>query len=221
MDNIEYVNSMGFLNLTEEQLEEYPISALEGDSLKASFLFDYYSLHNDDYEEGIYWTMIGAESGDKILEYNFAYILKDIYEDELRALFFFTKSAEKGSEAAGKALIQLQNDFNKRGYIFPKEKDLPLEINKNNVKLFSDIAKLGSQKAAKKLVEYYKRETSLCNRDKKIDRIEDEKSFIYWLRIGAQNNSKECMIEYATLLKQSSDKLDNIRSKFWIKKASK
>lgn len=32
MDNIEYVNSMGFLNLTEEQLEEYPISALEGDS---------------------------------------------------------------------------------------------------------------------------------------------------------------------------------------------
>ena len=55
MDNIEYVNSMGFLNLTEEQLEEYPISALEGDSLKASFLFDYYSLHNDDYEEGIYF----------------------------------------------------------------------------------------------------------------------------------------------------------------------
>ena len=50
-----YVNSMGFLNLTEKQLEEYPISALEGDSLKASFLFDYYSLHNDDYEEGIYF----------------------------------------------------------------------------------------------------------------------------------------------------------------------
>ena len=49
--------------------------------------------------------------------------------------------------------------------------------------------------------------------------LSDVEQIKYWLCIGAQNGSKECMKEYADLLRKSSNKNDNIRAGFWERKA--
>ena len=210
----EPMNSNDSLYLSETQIETYSVFALHGDSLKASYLNDFYALYENKISEGEYWIKIGAEAGDKTLEFNYACILKDIYNDELRALFYFNNAAEKGLDSA-KMMLK-----DKAGYSVPDENTLPLAVDKKNIKQFTDAAKLGSKEAAEKLVDYYKTKKIKMEKKVSIERMNMEDTFIYWIRIGAQNGNKECMRKYAELLKKSSDKYDNIRAEFWEKKAN-
>jgi len=201
------------LYLSDVQIETYSVLALRGDPLKASYLNDFFALYEDKISEGEYWIMIGAENGDKTLEFNYACTLKDIYNDKQRALFYFKNAAEKGLESA-KMLVK-----DKTEYSVPSENLLPLAVDKKNIKQFTNAAKLGSKKAAEKLIDYYRSQKIEMKKIDSVERMNKEDTFIYWLRIGAQNGSKECMKEYAELLRKSSDKYDNIRAEFWEKRS--
>ena len=208
------------LYLSKNQILEYSIEALKGDSVKSSYLYDYYALYDDNFIEGEYWLMIGAENGDETLEYSYACILKESHDDYFRAIFYLKKSSEKGNEAAKTMLQRLMKKIGINEEFKINENDFE-SINENNIHLFYNSAKSGSVEATEKLVQYYKTLNTLNITQSALERISDETSYIYWIRIGAQNGSKNCIKEYIELLQNSPDKNDNIRAEFWSTVAAK
>ncbi|MGN0739982.1 MAG: hypothetical protein ACI4LX_07410 [Treponema sp.] len=192
--------------LTEEELKKYVILALNGDLYAAYDLFNHYmSVPMQSKDEFLqktqYWAIIAAENDtygrNMYTLYSFNRYSNCI--SDTRSIFWLQKSARLKYKDSINEIERLQ---------IPIENNCNLDIPPHNFNLekYKKYAEFGNQIAAVSLVDYYK----------ELDNTEQIK---YWLRIGAQNGSKECMKEYAELLRKSSDKYDNIRAEFWEKKA--
>lgn len=214
MYGYEFISIDNDLKLTETQIIEYEKQGLSGDSLKCSILHDYYAIYLDKIDEGLYWLMVGAENGSIPLEYSYGYYLNN-YSDKFRAIFFLKKSSEQGNESA-KGLLSKNDET-----LYNLAKQFSIDyINDDNLDLFIKNAKLGNKNAALKLAQFYKTKSKKSVVES-IERVNDESSYIYWLRLGLQNGSEDCLIEYVNLLLQSTDINDNIRANFWKEKISK
>jgi hypothetical protein len=83
------------------------------------------------------------------------------------------------------------------------------EISEYEIELLIDYALRGGKKEACFLYEYY-------NNYK-----ENEKEALFWLRIGAQNDSARYQYEYGQYFLKSNKEEDRIRGRFWIRKSLK
>ena len=194
--------------LTEEEYKRNVIQALNGDLYTAYNLLEHHlSIPMQSKEEFVkktlYWAIISAENDTYGRNMYTLYSFNKTYNfiSDVRSIFWLRKSAQlkyKDSLEEIKLLkISIENENNQdiTTYDF-------------NLDEFKKCAESGNQYAVIELLKYYKT-------------TNDTEQINYWLRIGAQNGSKECMKEYAALLKQSTDEYDNIRAKFWEQKAKK
>ena len=154
-----------------------------------------------------YWTAIAAENDPTgRCQYNYyILIISEGYklDDYRRGVYWLNKSICLGYKVPNSCIESdscYKNEFDEEKFINPIK-------NESNLELYKEVALMGSGKAAYNLSLYYEKQ-------------HDQSQYMYWLQIGSQNGSKECMKEYAALLRKSSDKYDNIRAEFWEKKAT-
>jgi TPR repeat protein len=86
-----------------EQLTQYKVAAYAGSGTAANALSVFYSKAAPGGDAELYWTMIGAENGDAVAQYNLGtlYLRKDQGHYSLqRATYWLNKSAAQGSIAA-------------------------------------------------------------------------------------------------------------------------
>ena len=193
--------------LTDEEFEKNVPLALNGDLYASYNLFEHYisvSMQSKDefLQRTLYWAIIAAENdtyGRNIYTlYSFNRTFNFI--SNARSIFWLKKSAQLQYKDSLEEIARLKISIEDESNLDRTSKIFNLEEYKNS-------AESGNQYAAITLFNYYKKSGN-------------NEQIIYWLRIGAQNGSKECMKEYAALLRKSSDKYDNIRAEFWEKKAT-
>ena len=200
-------------DIDSDQLKEKELLALKGDASSADDLSFFYTFSedtadNENNKKINYWASIAAENDSTgRCQYNY-YVLITSEPFKLdnfkRGLYWLYKSSEIGYKNAKDDVFfkkdssdwfEFSNDI-----LFKKQIE-----NKKELSDYEEAAICGSGNAALNLYKYY-----LWNNDK---------SYNYWLRIGAQNGNKECMRKYAEFLRKSSDKYDNIRAEFWEKRS--
>ncbi len=206
-DSETYVDTGTEAILSEDEYGEKIIQALNGDLYAAYDLFEHHlSVPVNSKEEFLqqtsYWAIIAAENDtygrNMYTLYSFNRTFNCISEN--RSLFWLQKSAQlkyKDSLEEIKLLkksIKNKKDLNSLSKIF-------------NLEEYKNSAEFGNQHAVIELLNYYKK-------------TDNKAEIKYWLQIGAQNGNKDCMKEYAAILKQSGDEYDSIRAKFWEKKAA-
>lgn len=180
--------------------------ALEGDAESAHELsvFYEYSYNNLDdlykYEKAEFWLAIAAEndSDGYYMKELASYLISINPNHNTRGLYWLYKSSEKGYDKAKSAIEKIYYKYN---FSFADDSDYT-DFDTEKIEVYKEGALRGSSQAALFLANYYKE-------------CVDEEQMIYWLRIGAQNGSKECMKKYAEVLSQGSDKNDIIRAEFW------
>lgn len=88
---------------TAEQLTQYKVAAYAGSGTAANALSVFYAKAAPDGEAELYWTMIGAENGDAVAQFNLAtlYLQKERGHYSLqRAKYWLNQSASQGSVQA-------------------------------------------------------------------------------------------------------------------------
>lgn len=200
--------------LTEEELTQFSISSLYGELKYDNQLCLYYDLYLFDADEAAYWYMVGYENGDLTAAYTLGQYYS--YSNKYRAFYLLKLCAENGIEDAKIVLKEEKLNFSQID-----SNNYNSMVTSENIQFFKEGAYLGSKKAAIKLAEYYKTNNSEYVLSNTIERCIDEYSYIYWLRIGAQNGNQECIKQYYELLKTSKNEYDNIRAQFWERKIEK
>ncbi len=195
--------------IQNNELKENELLALKGDAESADDLSFFYTFSEENQKEKIqYWASIAAENDSTgRCQYNyFVLITSDVYklDDFKRGLFWLYKSSLMNYKNASKNIY-----FKKDDPVWFEFADNSLFVkpitDESDIDSYKNAAICGSGNAALRLLELYNNQN-------------DSQLYEYWLRIGAQNGSKECMKKYAEILKQSTDKYDNIRAEFWEKK---
>ena len=185
-------------------------AALKGNAKVSNELSQYFEYSNDtkaadNRDKTLYWLLIAAENdttGFYMKELS-SYLISTNPKKKSRGLYWLYLSAQYGQDDAKKDIENIYHE-----YIFYLANDSDVSENNNSdITVLTELSIHGSGKASLLLAYSYKNKNDYDN-------------YKYWLRIGAQNGSKECMKEYAELLRKSSDKYDNIRAEFWEKKAT-
>lgn len=195
--------------IQNNELKEKELLALKGDAESADDLSFFYTFSEEIQKEKIqYWASIAAENDSTgRCQYNyFVLITSDVYklDDFKRGLFWLYKSSQLNYKNAIDSIYLKKDD--PLWFSFADDTLFRIPIsNETEIETYKEAAICGSGNAALRLSEIYKKQ-------------EDKKQYEYWLRIGAQNGSKECMKEYVAMLRESSDEYDNIRAEFWEKK---
>lgn len=205
-------NSITFIDegtegvLSDEEYDRNVYLALNGDQYAAYNLFEHYlSIHLESKEEflrnALYWATIAGENDTYGRNMYVLYSFNRTYNfiSDARAIFWLQKSAELKYEDALREIERME---------IPSPDDCGINkiICGNNVKEYIECAESGDQYASTELVRYY--------RD-----LNDDSQAEHWLRIGSQNGNKECMKNYADVLRKSNDSKDKIRATFWENKA--
>lgn len=210
------VSTLCFANspfdIKQGKMKSMTDAALRGNARAANDLSLYYEYsHNITAEANkddmvLYWLLIAAENdttGFYMKELS-SYLISTNPKAIDRGLYWLYLSSEKGNKDAAEDIKNVYNNYN---FEFADDSDYSDEI-KNNIEDLMLGALHGSGKAALYLYTHFYSMNKIVQAE-------------YWIRIGAQNGSKECMKKYAILLKQSSDTYDNMRSKFWEKRSVK
>ena len=184
-------------------------AALKGNAKVANELSQYFEYSKDskaveNRDMALYWLLIAAENDTAgfYMKDLSSYLISSNQKNHSRGFFWLYLSAKNGHDDAKKDIESIYHE-----YIFYLANDSDLsENNISDIAMLTELSIHGSGKAALLLAYYYKKKNDYDN-------------YKYWLRIGAQNGSKECMKEYADLLRKSSDKYDNIRAEFWEKRS--
>ena len=149
-----------------------------------------------------------------VVRYQYLIFLCEQYEKEEKVIPFIIETYEK--------LHKKFADFN-----FSNDNLEYDDVTNENYQYFHDKAFSGSGVAALKIAQFYEGQSSQnyysgCKRLLDIGskyNPDEENLPVFWYRIGSQNGNKECMKEYADILKQSKDKYDKLRAKFWEEKS--
>ena len=198
-------------DIEKSELEIKITAALKGNAKSANELSLYYEFsHNvvDENKENmtLFWLLIAAENdtdGFYMKELS-SYLISTNPKSKDRGLYWLYLSAKLGNKESKKDIKNIYSNYN---FEFYDDSDFSNEINISKEALIYG-ALHGSGKAALQLSAYFKT-------------MNDMIQYKYWLRIGAQNGNKECMKQYAALLRQSADEYDKIRAEFWEKKLAK
>lgn len=220
-----FANDLFYLDAPEIVIKEK--EALRGNPEAANELSLFYefsnSAHNDDerYEKASYWILIAGENdvnGFYMRELSTDIICKSPNKLKTRGLYWLYLSAAREDRFATEDIEKNHNEYN---FSFANDSDYE-QFNKDNLDFYKDGALRGSPTAALYLANYLEGNRGVSKlMSEPIEMISDKSSYIYWLRIGAQNGSKECMRKYASILRNSTYKNDNIRAEFWEEKAGK
>lgn len=206
--------------VNNDNLLNYKIKALSGNSDAMQRILDYYRFEVYNVEDLEFWELIAAENGEEYSAYSYSFFCYFEKKITIRGIFWLMKDGNNISEIEQSCEL-LEKDI-PLDYLNSENSDI--EVNDiSDYELLKIYALKGNPEAAYKLYFLSKTQGS-CDYVLRIGAFfsktkEWENSKIYWLRIGAQNGSIECMREYSKILKKSSNKLDNIRSEFWEKKS--
>lgn len=95
---------------TAEQLTQYKVAAYAGSGTAANALSVFYAKAAPAGDAELYWTMIGAENGDAVAQFNLAtlYLLKERgHYSVQRANYWLRRSANQGNPHAVRMLDEL------------------------------------------------------------------------------------------------------------------
>ena len=200
--------------LSGKDLSELTKTGLAGDIYDGICVFNYYAYSVFDINKKNEWIEFLAEEDFAFFEWELSRKLINSEEDnnsKIRALYWIF-SAEKDGENNAKIFIkkeklEIESPYPQLGKdIYKKENNKVLDY---EIEVLTDYALRGGKQEACFLYEYYKKYK------------QDEAKVIYWLRIGAQNNSAKCQYEYSKYLLSQNDEYNKIRGRFWIRKAAK
>ena len=203
--------------VNKENIVDLQYQALTGNSDSLLKVLDYFRFWNYNREKVEFWELIDAEDGERFSAYN------------------YSNHCYSGSRVSSRAAFWLLKDRQERDsnsmdpYVSPEMKAFlesldPESLSANvdsisDVDVLKDYAFKGNRDAAYKLSKLCgdeDRHQSLLKIGAVFAKSEYwENSRCFWLRIGAQNGSKECIREYIELLKNSTDTFDNARAVFW------
>jgi TPR repeat protein len=98
--------------LSSDQVKKLTASALNGSSVAAIKLANYYSSYHIDLEKGRYWAIIAAENGGPDGELWAWSYLHDSTDplDNIRSLYWLRKAADSGSVRAQKKLKSMESE---------------------------------------------------------------------------------------------------------------
>lgn len=196
--------SEGILEI--EELEKNITLALNGDQYAAYNIFEHYmsvpmESKKEFLQKTLYWAIIAAENDtygrNMYTLYSFNKTFNCISDE--RSFFWLLRSVRLNYKDSLDEIKQLEISTEDMS-------NVDLSSHKFNFVEYKKYAESGNQYATLSLINYFKN-------------LSDVEQIKYWLCIGAQNGSKECMKEYADLLRKSSNKNDNIRAGFWERKA--
>jgi TPR repeat protein len=199
--------------ISESLLEQKEIEAMNGNAKVADEIADHFWLGKMDYPAALYWLGIGAENGHLesyrglviLLSLNKNYGSRSLYWlHRMMIANYRSRDVLNLIEQLGLSVVDIQ----------PPDDDLfsftatPVFFSDEEIIYYEEGALCGSGRAALILANYY--------REVSIDLSLSE----YWYQIGAQNGNVECYYQLSHCLKNSSNKLKNIRSLFWLKRAA-
>jgi len=214
--------------ISERELPQKIINALNGDPELAEAVRFHYSQWIHDHVEAFKWDHIGAENGSFELRRRLASILLE-YNIDVLQIFQNPTMSDIEVETKTRGIFWLytlvKNNYklestipwlNRHGFtletasppsddLFPNEYIHLTEIEISNCKTG---ALQGNRKAALLLGKYYS--------EVEIDKELSE----YWFRIGAQNGSPECMYYLGQIMLIKDDELKQVRGRFWIEQAA-
>ena len=100
------INANGALFLEEKEIVDLSEKAKKGDSEAALSLGSYYSMIEYDRDRAAEWYKQGADNGNAVCQYNYAFYLLDISDEKNRdeATTYLLKAAEAGYLPAKKKL---------------------------------------------------------------------------------------------------------------------
>lgn len=226
--NLMSVNSFS-PRITDVEIGNLEIKALKGDYKAAMKLADFYGIDKQDLHAQKFWNCIFFENNNEAGSWNFA---NTNYSGKLGNIRFqylvFLSESYRKEKRINTYVEQEYEQFHKKyeSFSFVSDDNVWEEITDTNIDDFQLNAYSGSGVAAWKLAQYYKTRN---NKDTKvtysrildfaIEATEDgECTYLYWIRIGAQNGNPKCIEEYTKILKESSDEFDNKRAEFWCNK---
>ena len=109
--NKEKVVRMGEVyNLCDSEVKVLETKALRGSGESAFRLSLYYDVYKRDLKEATFWTMIAAENGHRMGEYNYGFRLNEESDprERMRAEFWLKRAAAKGVKEAKDLLKELK-----------------------------------------------------------------------------------------------------------------
>ncbi|MCL2722652.1 MAG: hypothetical protein FWD47_15090 [Treponema sp.] len=189
---------------------ELSILALSGDIQSANKIATHYGIAERNDEKMYKWYLINSENNDSQSQYSI-WSYRNLFHDDFildyeRRLFWLFQSRKNDNEFA---LNYISYEYIINECMFIKEiqykEKIDIVIDNNNLNSLEIRAMRGNGIISLKLAEYY-------------EQINNEK-MVFWLRIGAQNGNKECMIKYGNYLINKNDELNIIRGEFWLQKS--
>ena len=197
--------------------------ALSGNFDAAMTLSDYYGVDLQDVVTQEFWNCICFENNPIKGSWNFVHInyMEDGKSKRYQYLIFLCEQYKRTNAFRIKKYEELHKKF--AGFNFSNDNLEYGDVTNENYQYFHDKAFSGSGVAALKIAQFYEGQSSQnyysgCKRLLDIGskyNPDEENLPVFWYRIGAQNGNKECMKNYAEILKRSNDKYDRLRAKFW------
>jgi TPR repeat protein len=197
--------------ISDNEIPQKEIDALNGDPDAAFCLALHYGYGMNDIDKNFKWLTIGAENGHLESIYGLTVFINTIndYRLYVRGIFWLYQLARRGYRETEARLIKL-------GYSLdtatpPVDSlfcDNYAQFTKTELEQCENGALKGSNKAAFLLGKYYGEIQGDINLSK------------YWYRIGAQNGSPECQNILGQMLSGDENEFDQIRGKFWLKRAN-
>jgi TPR repeat protein len=195
--------------IPENELPQKILNALAGDPVSSSALARHYSYGRYNYNESLYWHIIGTENGNFETQYGLVYHFLYTNNDEMKTRgIFWLYMLAKDDYRETRGLLEVI------GYSLdtarpPDDENFSndyLQLSETEIVLCKKGALQGNKKAAQLLGKYY-------------EKIEINRELSkYWYRIGTQNGDIECQYILSQILLAEDDELAQIRGLFWMKK---
>jgi hypothetical protein len=196
--------------IPENELPQKILDALSGDPNAALAL----DRHYIGLDERLKWIIIGTENGAMEALYGLQIILLDSsndFEDNTRGLYWLYRLVQVGYRFESTEARLGRNGHTLETAQPPGDSSFPdtyAQLSETEINECRIGALQGNRKAALLLGRYYSEITA------------DNELSEYWYRIGAQNLSTECMYALGQILLRKDDRLDQVRGRFWLERAT-